>query len=144
MEEFFLDKAMTVESLLSDVKRTLNISKTLWPTLEIPTKFLHLNQFENSPMMKHLFVTFDVVGGLHVISLAFLLYLIYFSIYSIIMALCKTCDMPNCLHCAHCSPCHKYIKSPNDSHAILTSNSLRNQHQLLVLPVCLLLYHFLI
>jgi len=27
-------------------------------------------------------------------------------------------------------------------HAILTSNSLRHQHHLLVLPVCLLLYHF--
>jgi len=72
------------------------------------------------------------------------LYLMYFSIYSIIMALCKTCDMPNCLHCAHRSSCNKYVQSPNDSHAILTSNSLRHQHHLLVLPVCLLLYHFLI
>jgi len=47
MEEFFSDKAMTAESLLSEVKRTLNISKTLWTTLEIPTTFLHLNQFKN-------------------------------------------------------------------------------------------------
>ena len=29
MEEFFSEKAMTAESLLSEVKRTLNISKTL-------------------------------------------------------------------------------------------------------------------
>ena len=70
MEEFFSDKAMTAESLPSEVNRTLNISKTLWTTLEIPTKFLHLNQFENSPMMKHLFLPFDMVSGLHIISLA--------------------------------------------------------------------------
>ena len=70
MEEFFSDKAMTAESLLSEVKRTFNISKTLWTTLEIPTKLLHLNQFENSPMMKHLFLPFDMVSGLYVISLA--------------------------------------------------------------------------
>ena len=69
-EEFFSDKAMTAESLLSEVKRTVNISKTLWTTLEIPTKLLHLNQFENSPMMKHLFLPFDMVSGLYVISLA--------------------------------------------------------------------------
>ena len=60
MEEFFSDKAMTAESLLSEVKRTLNISKTLWTTLEIPNKFLHLNQFENSPILP-----FDMVSGLH-------------------------------------------------------------------------------
>jgi len=55
VEEFFSDKEMTAESLPSEVKRTLNISKTLWTTLKIPTKFLHLNQFQNSPMMRHLF-----------------------------------------------------------------------------------------
>ena len=65
MEEFFSDKAMTAESLLSEVKRALNIPKTLRTTLEIPTKFLHLNQFENSPMMKYLFLPFDMVSGLH-------------------------------------------------------------------------------
>ena len=65
MEEFFSDKAMTAELLLSEVKRTLNISKTTWTTLEIPTKFLHLNQFENSPILP-----FDMVNGLHVISLS--------------------------------------------------------------------------
>jgi len=65
MEEFFSDKAMTAELLLSEVKRTLNISKTTWTTLEIPTKFLHLNQFENSPIL-----SFDMVSGLHVISLS--------------------------------------------------------------------------
>jgi len=65
MEESFSDKAMTAESLLSEVKRTLNISKTLWTTLEIPTKFQHLNQFENSPILP-----FDMVSGLHVISLS--------------------------------------------------------------------------
>jgi len=54
MEEFFSDKAMTAESLLSEVKRTFNISKNLWTTLEIPTKFLNLNQFENSPMIETL------------------------------------------------------------------------------------------
>ena len=70
MEEFFSDKAVTAESLLSEVKKTLNISKTLWTTLEIPTKFLHLNQFENSPMMKHLFLPFDMVSGLHIIPIA--------------------------------------------------------------------------
>ena len=69
-EELFRDKAMTAKSLLSEVKKTLNISNTQCPTLEIPTKFLHLNQFENSPVMKHLFLLFDVVSGLHVISLA--------------------------------------------------------------------------
>ena len=65
MEEFFSDKAITAELLLSEVKRTLDISKTTWTTLEIPTKFLHLNQFENSPIL-----TFDMVSGLHVISLS--------------------------------------------------------------------------
>ena len=65
MEEFFSDKAMTAELLLSEVKRTLNISKTLWTTLEIPTKFLYLKQFENSPILP-----FDMVSGLHVISLS--------------------------------------------------------------------------
>ena len=43
MEEFFSDKAMTAESLLFEVKKMLNISKTLWTALEIPTKFLQLN-----------------------------------------------------------------------------------------------------
>ena len=70
MEEFFSDKTMTAKSLLSEVKRTLNISKTPWTTQEIPTKFLHLNQFENSPMMKHLFPFFDMVSGLHIIPFA--------------------------------------------------------------------------
>jgi len=65
MEEFFSDKAMAAELLLSEVKRTLNISKTLWTTLEIPTRFLHLKQFENSPILP-----FDMVSGLHVISLS--------------------------------------------------------------------------
>jgi len=92
------------------------MSKTLRPTLEIPTKFLHLNQIENSPMMKQIFLPFDMVSGPHVISLAWcVVYLIYFSIYSIIVALCKICHMPNCLHCAHCSSCHEYIQSPNHS-----------------------------
>ena len=63
--EEFSDKAMTPELLLSEVKRTLNISKTLWITLEIPTKFLHLNQFENSPILP-----LDMVSGLPVISLS--------------------------------------------------------------------------
>ena len=73
MEEFFSDKAMTAELLLSEVKRTLNISKTTsWTTLEIPTKFLHLNQFENSPILP-----FDVVSGLHVISLSWCVVLLY-------------------------------------------------------------------
>ena len=64
MEEFFSDKAMTAELLLFEVKRTLNTSKTLWTTLDIPTKFLHFNQFENSPILPS-----DMVSGLHVISL---------------------------------------------------------------------------
>ena len=70
MEEFFSDKAMTAKSLLSEVKRTLNISKTPWTTQEIPSKFLHLNQFENPPMMKHLFPFFGMVSGLHIITFA--------------------------------------------------------------------------
>jgi len=45
------------------VKRTLIISKTQWTTLEFPTKFLHLNQFENSSILP-----FDMVSDLHVIS----------------------------------------------------------------------------
>ena len=65
MEEFFSDETMTAESLLSEVKMTLNISKTLWTTLQIPSKFLHPNQFENSPTLP-----FDMVSGLHVISLS--------------------------------------------------------------------------
>ena len=71
------------------------------------------------------------------------LFLIYFPIYSIIMTLCKTCDMPNCLHCVHCSSCHKYIQSPNDSSCSSNQQQPRHQHHLLVLPVYLLLYHFL-
>ena len=105
-EEFFSGKAMVAESLLFEVKRPLNISKTLWTTLEIPTKFLHLNQFEISPILPS-----DMVSGLHAISLSWcvVLNVQYFSIYSIIMAMCKTCD------CAYLSSCHKYIQSPNDS-----------------------------
>ena len=65
MEEFFSDKAMTAESLLS-----IEHIKNPMDNPEIPTKFVHLNQFENSPMMKHLFLPFDMESGLHVISLA--------------------------------------------------------------------------
>jgi len=72
-EEFFSDKAMTAELLLSEVKKTLNISKTLWTTLQIPTKFLHLNQFENSPILP-----FDMVSGLPVISLSWCVVLYIF------------------------------------------------------------------
>ena len=115
MEEFFSDKAMTVDSLLSEVKKTLNILKTPWTTLEIPTKFLHLNQFENSPMMKHLFLPFDMVSVLHVISLAWCVVLNLFLHLYKNHGFVQTCEMPNCLHCAHCSSCHKYIQSPNDS-----------------------------
>jgi len=56
---------MTAELLPSEVKRTLNISKTIWTTQEIPTKFLHLNQSESSPILP-----FEMVSGLHVISLS--------------------------------------------------------------------------
>ena len=115
MEEFFSDKAMTAESLLFEVKKILNISKTLWTTLEIPTKFLQLNQFENSPMMKHLFLPFDMVSGLHVITLAWCVVLNVFLHLFNNHGFVQTCDMPNCLHRAHCFSCHKYIQSPNDS-----------------------------
>ena len=57
MEEFISDKAITAKSLLSKVKKTLNTSKTQRPTLNISMKFLHLTQFENSPI-KYLFLPF--------------------------------------------------------------------------------------
>jgi len=91
MEELILYKAMTVKSLLSEEKKTLNISNAQWPTLEISMKFLHfLNQFENSPIKDWLF-SFHMVSGLHnVLSFAWcvVLYLLYYSTYSVIVALC--------------------------------------------------------
>jgi len=48
----------------------LTRAELFWTTQEIPTKFLRLNQFENSPMMKHLFPFFDMVSGLHIIPFA--------------------------------------------------------------------------
>jgi len=91
MEEFISDKAMTAKSLLSEAKKTLNISKTQWPTLEISMKFLHLNHFEDSPM-KYLFLPFDMVSGLHnVLSFAWCvvlnLFLHLFSIHDFVQNL---------------------------------------------------------
>ena len=123
---------MTAELWLSEVKRTLNISKSLWTTLEIPTKFLHLNQFENSPILP-----FDTVSGLHVISLSWCVVLNVFLYlfnnhgfvqnlwYAQLFALCSLFFMSSSIS--------NHLMTP---HAILTSNSLRHQHHLLVLPVC--------
>jgi len=52
------------------LKRGKHSDACLWTTLEMPTKFLNLNQFENSPILIHLFLPFDMVSGLHIISLA--------------------------------------------------------------------------
>ena len=70
MEEITLDKLMTVKSLLSDMKKTSNGSKSQQPTLEISMDHIHLlTLLENSPM-KYLsppFVPFDIVSGLHIV-----------------------------------------------------------------------------
>jgi len=51
MEEFTLDKTMTVKPLLSDMKKTLNKLKSQQSILEIFMDHLHLlTLFENSPM----------------------------------------------------------------------------------------------
>jgi len=65
MEEFTLNKLMTVKSLLSDMKK--NRSKSQPPTLEISMDHLHLlTLFENSPM-KYLSPPFGMVSGLPIV-----------------------------------------------------------------------------
>jgi len=67
MEEFTLDKPMTVKSLLSDMKKTSNSSKSQQTTLEISVDHMHLLTFlENSPM-KYLSPPFGMVSGLHIV-----------------------------------------------------------------------------
>jgi len=67
MGDFTLDKLMTVKSLLSDLKKTSNRSKSQQPTLEISMDHRHLLILhENSPM-KYLSPTFAVVSGLHIV-----------------------------------------------------------------------------
>ena len=67
MEEFTLDKLMTVKSLLSDMKKTLNRSKSQQLILEISMDHFHLlTLLENSPM-KYLSPPFGMVSGLHIV-----------------------------------------------------------------------------
>jgi len=67
MEEFTLDKLMTIKSLLSDMKNTSNRWRSQQPTLEITMDHPHLlTLLKNSPM-KHLFPPFGVVSGLHIV-----------------------------------------------------------------------------
>jgi len=67
MEEFPLDKLMTVKPLLSDMKKILNRSKSQQPILEISMDHLHLlTLFENS-QMKYLSPPFGMVSGLHIV-----------------------------------------------------------------------------
>jgi len=67
MEEFTLDKIMTVKPLLSDMKKTLNRSKSQQPILEISMALLHLlTLFQSSPM-KYLSPPFGMVSGLHTV-----------------------------------------------------------------------------
>jgi len=67
MEEFTLDKLMTVNSLLSDMKKNSNISKCHQPTLEISMDHMHLlTLLENSPK-KYLSPSFGMVSGLHIV-----------------------------------------------------------------------------
>jgi len=67
MEEFTLDKLMTVKSLLSDMKKTSDRSKSQPPTLEISIDHMHLSTLlENSPM-KYLSPPFGMVSGLHIV-----------------------------------------------------------------------------
>ena len=68
MEEFTLDKPMIVnKSLLSDMKKTSNRSKSQQPTLEISMDHLDLlTLLENSPM-KYLSPPFGMVSDLHIV-----------------------------------------------------------------------------
>jgi len=67
MEEFTLDKMMTVKPLLSDMKKTSNRSKSQQPILDISMDHLHLlTLFENSPM-KYLSPPFGIVSDLHIV-----------------------------------------------------------------------------
>jgi len=67
MEEFTLHKLMRVKSLLSDMKKTSNRSKSQQPILEISMDHLDLlTLFENSPT-KYLSPPFGMVSGLHIV-----------------------------------------------------------------------------
>jgi len=67
MEEFTFDKTMTVKPLLSDMKKTLNRSKSQQSILEIFMDHLHfLTLLENS-LMKYLSPPFGMVSGLHIV-----------------------------------------------------------------------------
>jgi len=67
MEEFTLDKLMTIKSLLSDMKKTSNRSKSQQPTLEISMDHMYLlTLLENSPM-KYLSPPFGMMNGLHIV-----------------------------------------------------------------------------
>jgi len=66
MEEFTSDKLMKVKSLLSDMKKASNRSKSQQPILEISMDHLVLlTLFETSPM-KYLSPPFGMVSGLHI------------------------------------------------------------------------------
>ena len=67
MEEFTLDKLMTVKPLLSDMKKTSNRSKSQQPTLEITMDHMHLLTILENPPMKYLSPPFGMVSGLHIV-----------------------------------------------------------------------------
>jgi len=67
MEEFTLDKLMTVKPLLSDMKKTSNRSKSQQPTLEITMDHMHLLTLLENPPMKYLSPPFGMVSGLHIV-----------------------------------------------------------------------------
>jgi len=60
-------KVISNDSLLSDMKKTSNRSKSQQPTLEISMDHMHLlTLFENS-LMKYLSPPFGMVSGLHIV-----------------------------------------------------------------------------
>jgi len=67
MEEFTLDKLMTVKSLLFDMKNTSDRSKSQQPTLEISMDHMHLLSLLGNSPMKYLSHPFGVVSGLHIV-----------------------------------------------------------------------------
>jgi len=67
MEEFTLDKLMTIKPLLSDMKKTSNRSKSQQPILEISMDHLHLLTLVGNSPMKFLSLPFGMVSGLHIV-----------------------------------------------------------------------------
>jgi len=66
MEEFTLNKQMTVKSLLSDMNKTSNRAKSQQLILETSMDHLHLLTLLENSLMKYL-SPFDMVSGLHIV-----------------------------------------------------------------------------